>query len=157
MPAPPPLSEPAMVSTRGTCEAGAANAARVGSVIVMSCECLGGVSHYSAIAAGSMCGVLNLIGEGFRLKREAQTVERDGFWLEREALTVERDSFWLEREAQTVERGSFWLEREAQTVERDSFSLTRQGRRMGRRAFRLERNVRPLELQTAALQSIRSV
>ncbi|MBB0026012.1 MAG: hypothetical protein AB1670_11390 [Pseudomonadota bacterium] len=95
----------------------------------MSCECLGGVSHYSAIAAGSMCGVLNLIGEGFRLKREAQTVERDGFWLEREALTVERDSF----------------------------SLTRQGRRMGRRAFRLERNVRPLELQTAALQSIRSV
>ncbi|WP_199517400.1 hypothetical protein [Ralstonia pickettii] len=112
-------------------------------MIVMSCECLGGVSHYSAIAAGSMCGVLNLIGEGFRLKREAQTVERDGFWLEREALTVERDSFWLEREAQTVER--------------DSFSLTRQGRRMGRRAFRLERNVRPLELQTAALQSIRSV
>ncbi|MDF6936578.1 hypothetical protein NLR14_25620, partial [Escherichia coli] len=111
------------------CEAGAANAARVGSVIVMSCECLGGVSHYSAIAARSMCGVLNLIGEGFRLKREAQTVERDGFWLEREALTVERDSF----------------------------SLTRQGRRMGRRAFRLERNVRPLELQTAALQSIRSV
>ncbi|MBX4144680.1 hypothetical protein DD788_26100 [Ralstonia pickettii] len=98
-------------------------------MIVMSCECLGGVSHYSAIAAGSMCGVLNLIGEGFRLKREAQTVERDGFWLEREALTVERDSF----------------------------SLTRQGRRMGRRAFRLERNVRPLELQTAALQSIRSV
>ncbi len=76
-----------------------------------------------------MCGVLNLIGEGFRLKREAQTVERDGFWLEREALTVERDSF----------------------------SLTCQGRRMGRRAFRLERNVRPLELQTAALQSIRSV
>jgi len=78
----------------------------------------GGVSHYSAIAAGSTRRPLTPEGGRFRPKREAKTVERDGFWLGREAQTVRGDRFRLEGEPQTVERDALTLDHEAQTVER---------------------------------------
>ncbi|ATG18414.1 hypothetical protein CO705_00240 [Ralstonia pickettii] len=74
---------------------------------------MGGVSHYSAIAAGSTRRPLSPEGAWFRAKREAKTVKHDGFWLGREAQTVSGDRFRPECEPQTVERDPLTLDHEA--------------------------------------------
>lgn len=74
------LFELVMVSMCGMCEVGVVNVVRVGLVIVMLCECVGGVLYYSVIVVGLMCQFLILEGDGFRFKCEVKIVECDGVW-----------------------------------------------------------------------------